>query len=143
VLSNRELASRKEVYLEQYIQSVHVEAKQTAELARTMILPAAQRYLGELATGAASLKAVDLPWDAETLTAISGLVTDLLSALGDLESALGHEAGSSSMEEHAAYARDALIPPMWKVRAASDALEGLVADDLWPLPTYQEMLTII
>ena len=142
VLSARELASRQEVYLEQYIFSVHVEAKQTAELGRTTILPAAQRYLGELAAQAASLKAVDLPWDTSTLTAISGLVTDLLAALADLEAALGHEAEGTSME-HAAYARDALIPPMAAVRAAADALEGLVADDLWPLPTYQEMLTII
>lgn len=44
--------------------------------------------------------------------------------------------------EHAAYARDALIPPMWRVRATADALEGLVADDVWPLPTCQEMLNI-
>ncbi|SDS01683.1 glutamine synthetase [Friedmanniella luteola] len=142
VLSNRELASRQEVYLEQYVFSVHVEAKQTAELGRTTILPAAQRYLGELAGQAASLKAVDLPWDTGTLTAISGLVTDLLGALADLEAALGHEAEGTSMD-HATYARDALIPPMTAVRSAADALEGLVADDLWPLPTYQEMLTII
>ncbi len=142
VLSNRELASRQEVYLEQYILSVHVEAKQTAELARTTILPAAQRYLGELAGVAASLKAVDLPTDLGTLTAISGLVTDLLAGLTDLESALAHEVEGTSTE-HAVYARDALIPPMAAVRTAADALEGLVADDLWPLPTYQEMLTII
>ncbi len=142
VLSHRELASRQEVYLEQYILSVHVEAKQTAEIARTTILPAAQRYLGELAGVAASLKAVELPHDAETLRTISGLVTDLLAAVGDLEAALGHEAEGTSME-HAAFARDSLIPPMGRVRAAADALEGLVADDLWPLPTYQEMLHII
>ena len=65
VLSRRELASRLEVYLEQYILSVHVEAKETAEMARTTILPAAQRYLGELAGVAANLKAVDLPYDAD------------------------------------------------------------------------------
>ena len=142
VLSPRELASRQEVYLEQYILSVHVEAKQTAELGRTTILPAAQRYLGELAGVAASLKAVDLPWDSGTLTAISGLVTDLLGALESLDAALAHEPEGTSME-HAFSARDTLIPPMAAVRAAADALEGLVADDLWPLPTYQEMLTII
>jgi glutamine synthetase len=142
VLSPRELASRQEVYLEQYILSVHVEAKQTAELGRTTILPAAQRYLGELAGVAASLKAVDLPWDTGTLTAISGLVTELLGALESLDAALAHEPEGTSME-HAVAARDTLIPPMTAVRAAADALEGLVADDLWPLPTYQEMLTVI
>ncbi len=69
-------------------------------------------------------------------------MTDLLAGLTDLESALAHEVEGTSTE-HAFYARDALIPPMSAVRAAADALEGLVADDLWPLPTYQEMLTII
>ncbi len=142
VLSNRELASRQEVYLEQYILSVHVEAKQTAELARTTILPAAQRYLGELAGIAVNLKAMDLPYDADTMTSVSGLVSDLLAGVGELEAALGHEGGDSSMD-HATYAKDALIPPMVKVRAAADGLEGFIADDLWPLPTYQEMLTII
>jgi glutamine synthetase len=91
---------------------------------------------------AASLKAVDLPYDSETLGAISALVTDLLAAVGELESALGHEGGDSS-EEHARYAKDTLIPPMVEVRTAVDRLEGLVADDLWPLPTYQEMLNIL
>ena len=142
VLSRRELASRLEVYLEQYILSVHVEAKETAEMARTTILPAAQRYLGELAGVAANLKAVDLPYDATTLKTISGLVTDLLAGIAELETALAHE-GSDESLEHAAYARDALIPPMAKVRAAADGLEALVADDLWPLPTYQEMLHIL
>ncbi len=142
VLSNRELASRLEVYLEQYILSVQVEAKETAEIARTTILPAAQRYLGELAGVAASLKAVDLPYDAATMTTISGLITDLLAGIAELDSALAHEGEGTSMD-HATYARDALIPPMAKVRAAADALEGLVADDLWPLPTYQEMLHIL
>ena len=69
-------------------------------------------------------------------------VTELLSALESLDAALTHEPEGTSME-HAVAARDTLIPPMTAVRAAADALEGLVADDLWPLPTYQEMLTVI
>jgi glutamine synthetase len=43
----------------------------------------------------------------------------------------------------AEHARDALLPAMTAVRAAADVLEGIVADDLWPLPTYQEMLFIL
>ena len=56
--------------------------------------------------------------------------------------ALGIHAGESSMEE-AVYAMEKLIPAMAAVRAAADELEGLVADDTWPLPTYQEMLHIL
>ena len=44
--------------------------------------------------------------------------------------------------DHAKYSRDVIIPAMNAVRAAGDQLETLVADDLWPLPTYQEMLFI-
>ena len=143
VLSNRELASRFEVYLEQYILSVWVEARETAEVAKTTILPAAQRYLGELAGVAANLKAVDLPYDAATLKSISDLVTELLAGIADLEGALAHHSDDGTSLDHATYARDGLIPPMVRVRTAADALEGLVADDLWPLPTYQEMLNIL
>ncbi len=78
-----------------------------------------------------------------TLTSISGLVTDLLAAIAELEAALAHDSEDGSSLDHATYARDELIPPMAGVRAAADALEGLVADDLWPLPTYQEMLNIL
>jgi len=43
----------------------------------------------------------------------------------------------------ALYARDSLLPAIEAVRTAADSLEGVVADDLWPLPTYQEMLHIL
>ncbi len=142
VLSNRELEARQEVYLEQYVLSVQVEAKETAEITRTTILPAAQRYLGELAGVAASMKAIELAFDTETMTTISGLISELTAGVKELEHALAHESDGSTMD-HAVYTRDTLIPIMWKTRSAVDQLEGLVADDLWPLPTYQEMLNIL
>lgn len=73
----------------------------------------------------------DLPYDAATLKSISDLVTDLLASVAELDTALGHEGGDTSMD-HATYARDSLIPPMVKVRAATDALETRVADDSGP-----------
>lgn len=142
VLSNRELAARQEVILEQYTLAVQVEAKETAEITRTTILPAALRYLGELAGVAANLKAIDLPLDTATMKTISGLIGDLLARVKELDDTITHESEGTTME-HAKYTRDTLIPIMWKTREAVDQLEGLVADDLWPLPTYQEMLTII
>ncbi|HYI59192.1 MAG TPA: glutamine synthetase III [Microlunatus sp.] len=142
VLSNRELASRLEVYLEQYILSVTVEAKETAELANTKILPAALRYAGELAGIAANLKTVGVPADTGSLETITGLIGQLTAGIATLEAALAHEGGETSMD-HATYAKDSLVPAMAAVREAADALEGVVADDLWPLPTYQEMLYIL
>jgi glutamine synthetase len=69
-------------------------------------------------------------------------LTELRAALTALRSALAEHAGSTSMEE-ARHAQDALLPAMAAVRAAADALEHIVADDLWPLPTYQEMLYVL
>jgi len=143
VLSPRELNSRYEVYLEQYILSVHVEAVETARVGKTAILPAALRYQALLADNVAKLTAVDIPADRSMLDAVTAEITKLTSGIAALESALAHEAGDSSSLEHATQAKDELIPPMADVRAAADALEELVADDLWPLPTYQEMLHIL
>jgi glutamine synthetase len=61
--------------------------------------------------------------------------------VGKVESALYHGENGSA-EGHARHFKEAVLPPMQEVRTAADALEGLVADDLWPLPTYQEMLFI-
>ncbi|HOT78995.1 MAG TPA: glutamine synthetase III, partial [Microthrixaceae bacterium] len=70
VLSNRELASRMEVYLEQYVLSIQVEAKQTLEMAKTLILPAAYRYQAELAVGAAALKKLGTEYDSSLLDSV-------------------------------------------------------------------------
>ncbi len=142
VLSNRELASRLEVYLEQYVLSVNVEARETAEMAKTSILPAALRYQGELAGVAVNLKAIGADFTSSTLEAVSAAIADLTSGITALEAAIAHHGGDTLMEE-AAYGQSSLLPAMAVVRAAADTLEGLVADDLWPLPTYQEMLTIL
>ncbi len=142
VLSPRELRSRYEVYLEQYVLSLAVEAKETVELAKTKILPAALRYQAELAAGAASMKAIGVDYDATLLTSITSTIGAMTAAIAALEESLEHDGAHDSLAE-ATYYRDALVPGMLAVRAAADQLESLVADDLWPLPTYQEMLYIL
>ena len=142
VLSNRELASRLEVYLEQYALSVGVEAKETLEMARTLILPAALRYQGELAGVAANLVAIGQGFDSTLLDAVSASIAELASGIGALTERLAAHAGGTTLDE-ATHGCDELLPAMLKIRSAADSLEHLVADDLWPLPTYQEMLFIL
>ena len=143
VLTPRELHSRYEVYLEQYNKSVKVEANISVKLAKTSILPAALRYQSEVVGSAAAAKALGLP-SAELKVAnkLAGLIVDLEKTIEGLEGALGaaHDHGDSLKE--AQYFADKVLPAMSKVRESVDALEGIVADDLWPLPTYQEMLFI-
>ena len=140
VLSPREVESRVDVKLEQYAMAVIVEAKLTARIAKTMIFPAAIRYQSELATTCANLKAVGYTFDTNTLDRMTELVRCLQDSTVELEAALAHEADDVMAEaEHALHK---LIPAMNVVRGYADSLEGIVADDLWPLPTYQEMLYI-
>jgi glutamine synthetase len=131
VLSERELESRYEVWLEQYLTRVNIEAETTEAIARTLLVPAALRYLA-------------LIDDAE-VSALTGevkpLVEELIAAIGELDEANQYPDGVEGLEL-AEYARDHQLVAMAKVREAADKLEKVVADDLWPLPKYSEILFI-
>jgi glutamine synthetase len=141
VLSPRELHSRMEVYLEQYILTVGLEARTAIEMAKTIIFPAAIRYQGELAHTGANLKAVGCAFDTEALDKVSGLVKELQKGIAKLEAAMAHTNGASRLG-HAKHFCDEVVPAMATLRQTADELESVVADDLWPLATYQEMLFI-
>jgi glutamine synthetase len=131
VLSERELESRFEVSVEQYSTNANIEAETAASIARTMLLPAAVRHLNEL-KGA----------DHSALIAESeGLVDELYEAIIALEKANANHPAEEGLEL-AKYMRDTVIPAMEAVREVADKLERIVADDLWPLPKYSEMLFI-
>ncbi|HEY4308695.1 MAG TPA: glutamine synthetase III [Pirellulales bacterium] len=141
VLSERELQSRLDIYLEQYCKTVKVEAALTLEMARTLIFPAVIRYQNELASTCANLKQLGYQFDTDTLDKITDLVKSLQDSLVVLEKALDHH-GADSLESEATHFCEEVLPAMLEVRKYADEMEGWVADDLWPLPTYQEMLFI-
>ncbi|NKQ34910.1 MAG: glutamine synthetase type III [Chloroflexi bacterium] len=140
VLSKREVLSRMEVKLEQYVMAINVEAALTAEIAQTMIYPAAVRYQSELAAASANLKAAGLRPNNTVLQRVTDMADCLEESVAELEEAMDHSDGDLLAE--ATHLRDAVVPAMSQVRSYADELEGIVADDLWPLPTYQEMLFI-
>jgi glutamine synthetase len=133
VLSKRELESRHEVFLEQYATKINIESETAAAIARTEILPAAVRYLNEL-------KLADLE---DLIGEVQPLIKELHYAILKLEDVnLKESQDDSNAVKWAAYMHDKVIPAMDDVRDVADRLEGLVADDLWPLPKYSEMLFI-
>ncbi len=142
VFNERELHSRYEVRLEQYALTIGVEAKLACEIGTTVILPAAIRYQTELAQNVATLKAAGIEPETSLLETVSASIKDLSTALQALKGALSDHSAHTALDE-ATHAQKALLPAMDAVRSAADTLEGLVADDLWPLPTYQEMLYIL
>ncbi len=131
VLSRRELESRQEVWTEQYVIRANIEAETTASIARTKLLPAALRHL-------ALLDAADMEeLDAE----VRALVDQFVEAIKALETANRYPDGVEGLEL-AVYARDSQLAAMVAVREVADKLEKAVADDLWPLPKYEEMLFV-
>ncbi|HEX6985042.1 MAG TPA: glutamine synthetase III [Planctomycetaceae bacterium] len=141
VLSKRELESRSDIYHEQYCKSINVEAKVMIEMARTMLFPSAVRYQGQLAATCVNLRALDIDGDTETLDRVTDLTNRLRRATDRLEETLSQVNGHGPKAEARHYC-DVVLPAMAELRQAADELEGYIADDLWPLPTYQEMLFI-
>ena len=132
VLSRRELESRHEVFLEQYVTKLNIESETQASIARTMLLPAAARHLALL------LEAQLGELAGET----SDLIAEFTEAIKKLEAANLAENQPEELEAHAEFMRDSVVPAMDDVRGAADRLEKVVADDLWPLPKYSEILFI-
>ena len=141
VLSATELESRYEVYAEQYVQVIEMEAKLMISLAQTVIYPAAYRYLTELSSTVANLKAVGIELEKESLEKVADLTKLMMDGVSKLSDALS-KYDFSVTEEHLQYSAKTIRPMMDRVREYADAIEGEVADDLWPLPKYQEMLFI-
>jgi glutamine synthetase len=134
VLSELELASRFEVYAEQYVLSIEVEAKLVVEMATTIIYPAAISYLSSMASTGFTLEHSPATKVADTASAMMASVEKLSAALATEDFA--------STEAHMSFLAADVRDLMGEVRESADALEMLVADNMWPLPKYREMLFI-
>jgi glutamine synthetase len=132
VLSKRELESRYEVSLEQYVTKINIEAETAAAIAKTMLVPASARHLALLISAQLS----------ELASETEALVSTLVDKIRVLEQANLAESQPEDALDHAKYIRDTTIPAMNGVRETADALEKVVTDDLWPLPKYSEILFV-
>jgi glutamine synthetase len=141
VLTPVELESRFEVYAEQYLLAIEVEAKLMVNMVKTIIYPAAVRYLSELSTAIIKAKKIDIEMDKEVAEKVALLIQSMMDNVSKLSDAMSKH-DFASLEDHMQYFAQTIRPLMDKVRAYADALEGEVADDFWPLPTYQEMLFV-
>jgi glutamine synthetase len=143
VYSKRELESRFNILCEQYCKTINVEGRLTSMMGRTMILPAALRFQTEVASAVNATKAagVDCSSQSELLKSLTGTVSEFQKALSHLDHEMGHH-GNGDLLGHAKHFRDKVVPAMNECRRLGDKLETIVADDLWPLPTYREMLFI-
>jgi glutamine synthetase len=141
VLSPKELHSRFDVYAEQYIQSIEVEAKLVIDIATTRIYPAAIDHISALSKTAASLSGLGLSLSDNGLQFAVGEANGLMAEVEKLKAAIAKH-DFSSVEEHMKFCAGTICPLMLAARRHADALEGVVADEIWPLPKYFEMFNI-
>lgn len=141
VLSERELESRKEIAIEQYFKTINIEAETTEMMIRTMVIPAATRYLNELLALSDRGKSLGLDVSGASFTAkeVNDNLNALVTSLQEL-SRQNAELGGDDIHDKAVHVYKNVIPAMNNVRTIADKLEKVVADDYWPLPTYREML---
>ena len=141
VLSPVELESRFEVYSEQYVLAIELEANLVVEMAKSTIYPAAISYLSELAAANVSMVEMGIELDNAVAKTVASHANAMMAAVGKLSAAL-EQHDFASTEEHMQFLAKDVRTLMDKVRLHADALEAEVSDELWPLPKYREMLFI-
>ena len=142
ILNEREVHARYEIFLENYNKTINVEGNLMVLMANRYILPAALEYQKQVGQSVAAVKSAGgvTVQGKKLLTTYSKLVDRFKSATDGLESVLDHNGGSA--EKHAKYMRDKVIPAMNRLRELGDQIEVLTPHEIWPLPTYREMLFV-
>jgi glutamine synthetase len=141
ILNEREMRARYEVALESYNKSINIEGQTMVLMANRYILPAAVEYQRRMAESLAAVKAAG--GQCTEVKSLLDRFCDLTCELRRRTEALAQElehAGEGSAESHAKHYRDKVVPAMGALREAGDRIEQLVPHELWPLPTYREML---
>ena len=144
VFTRAELESRAEVEYEAYSKVINIEARTMIDMASKQIIPAAIKYTTELAHSLNAVKAAcpeaDSSVQTELLTETSALLSDMkvaLAALTDITEKCG------KMEEGKAKAHayhDEVVPAMAELRTPADRLEMIVDKELWPFPSYGDLI---
>ena len=141
VFTEKELESRKEIYLEQYNQAIVTEAALTVKIAKTQIFPGAVRYQNELAATCANMKSIGVSFTTDVLEEVTEGLRKMQAAVVALQKVMDNNT-EEDVEKQAHYLCYTALPAMLEVRKYADCLENVVADDLWSLPSYSEMLFI-
>ena len=143
VFTRAELESRAEIEYENYSKIINIEAKTMIEMASKQIIPAVIKYTTQLAASLGAVKSAcpeaDVSVQTELLIETSSLLSDMKVALSSLEEALDYCSGLASAEQAHAY-HDKVVPMMDALRAPADRLEMIVDKDLWPFPSYGDLI---
>ncbi|MHC4241262.1 MAG: glutamine synthetase III family protein [Planctomycetota bacterium] len=142
VLSKAELQARTEILLEAYSMQINIEAMTMLNMVKRQILPACVEYSSRLAGAVESISSAGVSANTQKamLEKLCGLISSLDESVKKLEKDTGKAGEIAGVSKQAEYYREVVIEAMSKVRRPADELEAIVDAELWPLPTYAEML---
>lgn len=144
IFTKAELESREEILYEIYSKSINIEASTMLQMANRQIIPAVIAYTTELATSISAVKdacpAADTSVQEELLLEVSDLLSDMKVAVARLTDAQAQAAAIADAKDNAFAYKDSVIPAMDAVRTPADKLETLVDKDMWPFPTYGDLM---
>ncbi len=144
VFTLAEMESRTEIMLENYCNSIEIEAATMISMAHAEIIPAVEAYLREVAETAAAKRAVapnaSVEREVGLVERLSSLVERMFVAVGELEEAVSHLDETADVTERSERIRDEVLPAMEALRAPADEAEAITAKGFWPFPTYGDLL---
>ncbi len=142
VLNPRELHSRYDVYLEKYAKDINIEAQASISMARRQFIPVVIRFTGQLSATISTLKSAagNFSVQKELLSEVSSLLASASKKTAALENVLAKAQSVHEPKKRAEGYRDNIVPAMNALRVDIDALEQITPSDIWPVPSYAEML---
>jgi glutamine synthetase len=144
VYSEPELESRCEIMLENYCKTVLIEANTMTDMAKKQILPAVEKYIGDVAETAVKKAKIDpaitCGYEKDILTNLSALADSILSRAYDLDDVIARTKAIEDVTEQSYAIRDNVLLKMSELREACDEAETLTAEEYWPFPTYGDLL---
>ena len=142
VYTEAELQSRVEILLDEYCKTLNIEALTMIDMAKKEILPAAAKYIKDIAKTAELAKScgAETVFEEETVKEISALVTEMYKALGTLEADVQKVHAIEDTQEMANFFHDTIFADMGALRVPADKIETLVGKEYWPYPTYSDLL---
>ena len=142
VLSEAELNARTEILLEAYSMQINIEALTMLSMARRQIMPVAVKYAERLSNTAIAVKnaGADSKLQVAMLKKVCGLAESLQKGIDGLDKVTTAASGIEDNSKQAAAYKEKVVPAMQVLRDTADELETIVDADIWPLPTYAEML---
>lgn len=142
VFTRAELTSRAEIQYESYAKAINIEARTMIDMAGKQIIPAVMNYTKTLAETIIAVReaGADTAVQSEILSAVTGLLGETKKALDTLVTAAGQASEKEEGEEQAKFCHSCVFPAMKALRSPVDRLEMIVDKEVWPMPSYGDLI---